>query len=483
MTLYFYDLETSGIDSRYQRIMQFGGQRTDEDLNPIGEPFQTLVKLTDEVLPEPDAVLITGITPQQSIAEGISEVSLIKYLNKEVFTPDTTVLGFNTIRFDDEFVRNLLYRNYHDPYLREWAEGRSRWDIIDVVRMTRALRPEGINWPVGKDGVPTNRLEELTKANGIEHSNAHDALADVSATIDVAKLIKTKQPKLFSHMLNMKDKRQVANLIGLGAQPFVHSSGMIKSEYCNTSVFLPLATHPDNSNAILCWDLRHSPKQWSDADVDEIARLAFSNWRELAKTDDLRLPVKAVHVNKSPAVAPFGVLDDASQERIGLTLSQVQTHAKELKSMVGFADKIAEAWQQNAFDKAEDVDGQIYDGFVSDQDKQLMQAVHRMSEPELSGEMPKFTDDRLKKLWVRYKARNFPRTLTDEERAIWEQYRAKRIKSGPGISLAKFMVRLKTLAEENVNDRHKQFLIEELQLYAESILPYENTSLDLGEDL
>lgn len=478
MTFYFYDLETSGLDAKYQRIMQFGGQRTDENLNPIGEPFQTLVKLTDEILPEPDAIMVTSITPQQTLADGITEVELIDYLNKEVFTKDTVMVGFNSIRFDDEFIRNILYRNFYDPYDREWSNGRSRWDVIDLVRMTRALRPEAINWPVDSEGNGTNRLEELTRANGIEHSNAHDALADVLATIEVAKLIKNKQPKLFDHLLSMRDKKKAADVIGLGrGQAIVHSSGRLRKENLSTSVFMPLIAHPTNNNAILCWDLRYDPTPWKDATPEEIARLAFSTWQELAKTDEQRIPIKAIHLNKSPAIAPLGVLDSASQERINLTIPQIETHIKMLNGLIDLPKSVAKAWQTNKFDTDPDVEGQLYDGFISDSDKMAMEETHKILESDLPLAVPQFSDERLQQMWLRYKARNFPKTLTDQERELWEQYRAQRIKSGPGITLVKYMNRLKSLAEENPNDKQKQFLLEELHLYAESIVPYENTTL------
>jgi exodeoxyribonuclease-1 len=478
MTLFFYDLETSGLDPRTQRIMQFGGQRTDENLNLIGEPYQVLVRLSEEVLPEPDAVMVTGITPQQTLADGISEVAFLKHLNNEVFTKDTVVAGFNSIRFDDEFIRFALYRNYFDPYQREWADGRSRWDIIDLVRMTRALRPEGIDWPVNSEQVATNRLEELTRVNGIEHSNAHDALADVVATIEVAKLIKNAQPKLYQHMFSLRDKKVANSVIALGSgQPIVHSSGMLRSENLNTSVFLPLVAHPDNNNAILAWDLRFDPKPWQDASPEEIARLAFTSWRELSANDEQRIPIKAIHLNKSPAVAPFGVLDDASQQRINLSKAQVEAHLGAVKKLADLPQKTALAWKSNKFQANDDPDGQLYDSFLPDADRLAMLKIHAMNEDDLRSGSPKFVDARLNQLWIRYKARNFPSTLTDEERSLWEQYRAQRLKSGPGITLAKYMSRLKDLADKSKTDKQKLFLLEELQLYAESIVPYENTSL------
>ena len=188
-TLFFYDLETSGLSARDDRIMQFAGIRTDMDLQPIGEPYNFLVTLNDDTLPSPDALMVTGITPQKTLEEGYSEAECARMVSEEIFTPGTIAVGFNNVRFDDEFIRVLLWRNYYGPY--EWAyqDGRSRWDLLDVVRLVRALRPEGINWPV-VDGKPTNRLELLSKENNLEHTHAHDALSDVEALIGVAKLIR-----------------------------------------------------------------------------------------------------------------------------------------------------------------------------------------------------------------------------------------------------------------------------------------------------
>ena len=225
-TFFFYDLETSGLNAREDRVMQFAGQRTDMELNPIGEPVNILVKMTEDALPSPGAIMVTKITPQDTLRDGITEAEFVKFVTEEVFVPNTIAVGYNTVRFDDEFMRATLWRNFYDPYEWEWKDGRSRWDILDVVRLTRALRPEGINWPFREDGAPTNRLELITKLNGVAHEHAHDALSDVYATIAVAKLIKEKQPKLFDFLLKMRDKKEIKKYVNLdNKQPFVYASG------------------------------------------------------------------------------------------------------------------------------------------------------------------------------------------------------------------------------------------------------------------
>ena len=256
-TFFFYDLETSGLNPREDRIMQFAGQRTDMELNPIGEPVNILVKMSEDALPSPQAIMVTKITPQDTLRDGISEAEFAKYVTEEIFVPNTIAVGYNTVRFDDEFMRALLWRNFYDPYEWEWKDGRSRWDILDVVRLTRALRPEGIEWPFREDGVPTNRLELITKLNGVAHEHAHDALSDVYATIAVAKLIRDKQPELFKFLLKMRDKKEVKKLVNLeDKQPFVYASGRYANEYNKTTVAFPL-TSGRNGN-VLVYDLRYN---------------------------------------------------------------------------------------------------------------------------------------------------------------------------------------------------------------------------------
>ena len=236
-TLYWHDYETFGLDPRYDRPAQFAGIRTDEDLNIIGEPLMIYCKLAEDSLPSPEACLVTGITPQEANEKGLAEAEFIKLIHDEFAQANTCGVGYNSLRFDDEFTRFVLYRNFYDAYAREWQNGNSRWDIIDMARLTRALRPEGINWPDREDGKPSFRLEHLTAANNIEHAGAHDALVDVYATIAFAKLIKTAQPKLYDYVYQRRRKNDVAPLLNINDRtPVIHTSRMYPSDYCGTAL-------------------------------------------------------------------------------------------------------------------------------------------------------------------------------------------------------------------------------------------------------
>jgi exodeoxyribonuclease-1 len=298
MTFYFYDLETSGLGAATARIMQFAGQRTDMDLEAIGEADNILIKMTQDVLPEPDAVLLHGVTPQQTISDGLSEAEFLKYFHERVATADTIFVGFNNIRFDDDFMRFCNWRNFYDAYEWAWKDGRSRWDLLDVARMTRALRPKGIIWPFAPDGDPSNRLELLASVNKLKHANAHDALSDVRATIDLAKLIKSKQPKLFDYLLNLRLKAAVSKIVSTG-QPFIYSTSSYPSKFEKTSVAVMAATYPGREAAIV-YDLRVDPTKFTKLSAPQLAKL----WQDYSKGAPY-FPLKVLYYNRAPAVAPM----------------------------------------------------------------------------------------------------------------------------------------------------------------------------------
>jgi len=474
-SFFFYDLETSGVDSRKTRIMQFAGRRTDLALNPIGEPVDLLIKMTEDTLPDADAILITGITPQQTIADGITEAEFLRIFTDEIATPDTIMLGFNTIRFDDEFMRCLHYRNFYDPYEWQWQEGRSKWDLLDVVRMTRALRPDGIKWPFDINGKATNRLELLTGMNGLEHAHAHDALSDVDATIAVARLIRNKQTKLFEFLLSIRDKRKVADIVESG-QPFVYTSGTYPSEFEKTTVVTAICNHPERSGASFVYDLRFDPLQYQGMSPEQLAE----KWRWKKDAEEPRLPVKSLQYNQCPAVAPLGVLDPASQKRIAIDLEVVKKHKAVLDKMEDLEERLCKAWEilhgkkeQTSLVRTEaDVDECIYDGFFDNQDKQSMRVVRAATPEELSNIGLDFNDDRLTALLPLYKARNYPRSLTSEEREQWEAFCKQKLLSGGQHSrMAQYFARLQEIASRDNLTSHQQYLLEELKLYAESIMP------------
>ncbi len=477
-SFFFYDLETTGTDCRSARIMQFAGQRTDMEFNPIGEPYNVLIKLTPDVVPEPDAIMITGITPQSTMAEGLTEREFLEFFYEEIVKPKTIFLGFNTVRFDDEFMRFLHYRNFYDAYEWQWCDDCSRWDLLDVVRMTRALRPEGIEWPYAPDGRPTNRLEYLTKANGLDHEHAHDALSDVTASIAVAKLIHEKQPRLFDFMLDCRKKDKAMDQVVHG-KPFLYISGRYPSENLHATAAVLLAKHPEQGYGYV-YDLRHDPAPFIAMSIDQLVEAARNRYNK--DSEAVRLPVKSIRYNKCPAVAPVSVMNNPETEsRIHLQFTTVMQHYEKIKGQADFAANLAEAMrridaerpsQAEMLGNDQEVDSQLYNGFFERSDKQVMRAVRAGRQDDLSDLRSQFKDGRLQSLLPLYKARNFPRHLTPEERSTWDAFCRKRLLDGGQASrLAKYFNRIGELSRRPDLTQNQRYLLEELQLYGESIMP------------
>lgn len=473
LTFFFYDLETSGLNPHSDRIMQFAGRRTSLDLEPIGEPYNELIALTDDILPSPSAIMVTGITPQQTLQDGWTETGFIEMFNREIATPGTIFIGYNSVRFDDEFIRCLLYRNLYDPYEWQWQDGRGRWDLLDVIRMTRALRPAGISWPV-LDGKPTNRLELITKKNGLEHSHAHDALSDVEATIAVARLIKDNQPKLFDWLFKVRAKNEVKGLIETG-EPFVYTSGKYSSEFNHTSVAVMFSDHPGNQGALV-YDLRFDPGEFIEMSPEQLA----DRWRWQRDRTDQALPVKTLQYNRCPAVAPLGVLDDAARQNIKINLEDVKRNLAKLKSAKRFAMNVKAALKILDDERAgfyssrgpQTADERIYDGFVGDKDKKLLSELHQAQPETISAERFEFNDKRLNEILPLYKARNYPKSLTTEEKQAWENYRTNKLTSGGQNSrLAKYLSEINRLRQSPSLKDDQAYLLDELQLYGQSIAP------------
>ncbi len=458
-TFLFYDLETSGLSTRDDRIMQFAAQRTNLNLEEIGEPINILIKMPNDTLPSPSAVRTTGITPQATQADGLTEAEFCRYAVNEIFTPNTIVVGFNNVRYDDEMMRYLLWRNFYDPYEWEWKDGRSRWDMLDVVRMTRALRPEKIKWPVDEEGNPTNRLALITKENGIEHEHAHDALSDVFATIAVARLIKKNQPQLFDYLFKMRNKKTVQQLVNLeDKKPFVYVSGRYGKDRNFVTVAFPLTSGRNGS--IMVYDLSQDINEYLDDDGFDFSKLPGPT-------------IKKLSPNRCPAVAPISVLGEQDGwKKIGLDKKTIDQNLKNLLAHPEIAEQIRTSAEQE-YAPEEPVDenevlyrklsaeNKLYDAFLPDQDRVRCEAVRNADKNQLADFHPNFIDERLPELLLHYKARNFYDALTEDEQTKWEEYRRARL-----IHQSKAF--LEDL-EKQANDGMDDFLIEELKLWYESV--------------
>lgn len=467
-SFFIYDYESFGVNPASDRPAQFAGIRTDLDFNIIGEPVMFYCKQTPDYLPSPEAVMVTGITPQRCNQEGLYEPEFAARIHAEFSQPNTCIMGYNNIRYDDEMTRYTFFRNFYDAYEYSWKQGNSRWDLLDVVRACYALRPEGIEWAYDEDGMPSFKLENLTKVNRIAHQNAHDAMSDVYATIEMAKLIKQKQPKLFQFFFENRGKKALEAMIDTGEMtPLVHVSGMLGNYRGNTAWVVPLAWHPTNQNAVIVCDLAGNTEGLLQEPATVLRERLYTKKEELEAKGLHAVPLKLVHINKCPILAPAKTLLPENAARLGIDRSFCLANLKQLKAHKALLrEKVIEIFsEERTFEKSDNVETTLYDGFFSPADKNNMAILRSLKPEELAHHGLKFADPRIEALLFHYRARHYPETLSRAEQVRWQKYCYQQIEQ-KGKAFEQSM--------EELGLRHQQkpeklALLNELARYAEQL--------------
>ncbi|WP_432807029.1 exodeoxyribonuclease I [Providencia huaxiensis] len=465
-TFFIHDYETFGKRPALDRPAQFAGVRTDLDFNIIEEPEVFYCAPADDYLPQPEAVMITGITPQVALSQGVNEAEFAKRIHAAFSVPNTCIMGYNNIRFDDEVTRNIFYRNFYDPYAYSWQQGNSRWDLLDALRACFALRPEGIQWPENEDGLPSMRLEHLTKANGVAHENAHDAMSDVLATINMAKLLKAAQPRMFDYFYQLRNKNKISQLIDIvEITPLVHVSGMFGALRSYVSLVAPLAWHPDNKNAVIMCDLSADISPLIELDVQQLRTRLYTPKAELAGASPV--PVKLVHINKCPILAPEKTLRPEDAQRTGVDRDLCMRNLETLRKTPDIRNKLIELFSEpQIFAESDDVDTQIYNGFFGTSDRSTMDIIRETPPQNLPALELSFEDKRLKELFFRYKARNYPATLSYDEQQRWLQHRRDYFNEE---RLTDYMQQIQQLLVEHQHDEKRCQQLKALINYARDL--------------
>jgi exodeoxyribonuclease-1 len=473
-TFLWHDYETFGADPRRDRPAQFAAIRTTPELEIIGDPVSIFCKPAPDVLPSPGACLVTGITPQRADVEGIIEAEFAAHVNEILAEPGTCGVGYNSLRFDDEFTRHLLYRNFYDPYAREWEHNNSRWDVIDLARMCYALRPHGIEWPVRDDGTPSFRLEDLARANHVPQRRAHDALSDVEALLGFARILRYKQPRLWDWHFALRKKQRVFELLDVVQMtPLLHVSSRYPSSRGCLAMVAPIAGHPTSPNGVIVYDLDSDPAPLLELDADTIADRVFTRRADLPEGIE-RIPLKAVRANRTPALAPISVLKATDTTRIALDVEKNLRHLEQLRAASGLAEKVRRVFaRESKPEPALDAEVALYDCFMSDDDRLLLRSV-RETPPEQLGARPfAFKDTRCAELLFRYRARNWPQTLTADESARWQDLRRRRLETATSATPRTLDEYFAEIAEARADERttaEQHVVLDQLEVWGRTIL-------------
>jgi len=474
-TMLWYDYETTGTDAVRDRPAQFAALRTDMDLSPIGDPATLYCAPAPDVLPHPEACLITGIAPQDALRNGIIEAEFAGAVHELLAEPGTCSTGYNSIRFDDEVNRNLFYRNFFDPYEHCWKNGNARWDIMDLARACHALRPDGIEWPLRDDGSPSFKLEHLAQANHLEQARAHDATSDVIATVGLARLLRERQPRLYEWCFALRHKRAViAKLAGALAarQPLLHVSHKYAAQRGCIAMIVPLAEHPTREGSFIVADLDVDPDAWTDLDPDDLMERMFTPRADLPE-DMQRPPIKEVHTNRSPFVAPIETLHNVDTRRIALDPDRCLDHLKKIRAADGLAERIRHAFASRALRhrEAEDPELMLYSGFASDADRKRLDEVRATPPEHLATSGFAFADPRYDELLFRYRARNWPGSLDAREQDRWRAFvrdKLDRESDARTLTLARYFATIARLRAE-MPPGPQQALLDRLQAWGEMV--------------
>jgi len=469
----FYDLETFGSDPRRTRIAQFAAVRTNAELEQVEEPTTFFVRPADDLLPSPVATLITGITPQQALREGVNEAEAFSRISEAMSRPETCTLGWNSLRFDDEFVRHGLFRNFHDPYEREWRGGNCRWDLLDVMRLARAMRPQGIQWPLREDGAPSFRLEHLALANDVRQGDAHEALSDVHATIGMARRLRHAQPRLWEYSLRLRDRKYAAQLLDVSASdPVLHVSQRYPASRLCAAPVLPLARHPHMDSRVIVFDLDGDPAALLDFDAVDIADRLYTPAADLPE-GTARIPLKEVHLNRSPSLVAWSHLRSEDFERLQIDRTRAEATALQLRThAVEIAQKVRQVYAIERAREPADADASLYDGFLAEGDRRRLAQVRATPPEQLGLRAFGFQDPRLDELLFRYRARNWPETLDQAARERWDAYRHQRLCNDAGLSelgFEAFELELAALRVRHAGDGPRQVLLDQLQAWARDL--------------
>lgn len=463
----FYDLETFGADPRTSRIAQFAAMRTDAELNEVEAPISVFVKPADDLLPAPMATLITGIAPQDALRDGVNEADIFALIFEEMARPETCTAGYNSLRFDDEFVRYGLFRNFYDAYEREWRNGNSRWDLLDVLRLARALRPDGLEWPQREDGFTSFKLEHLATANQVRVGDAHEALSDVRALIGIARKLKRAQPRLWDYALRLRDKRFAASLLDpIAMQPALHVSSRYPAARLCAAPVIPLARHPRIDSRIVVFDLEQDPQALLSLTPEEIADRLYTPTADLPEGEE-RVALKEVHLNRCPALIAWNHLRPDDFERLSIDPVRAEYRAAQLREAgPELVEKVRRVYAGDAARAPSDADASLYDAFIGDGDKRLFRNVRATAPEALARAAFEFRDARLPELLFRYRARNWPHTLSAAERERWDDYRRQRLDGESGLSeysFARFAEELRQVRAVAGEDGAKQALLDRLE--------------------
>ncbi len=389
MSFVFFDTETTGLQKGFDQIVHFAAIRTDNDLNET-DRFEARCRLMPHVVPHPSALTTNGLSisrltdPQLPTHYEMMRSVRAKLLE---WTP-SIVVGFNSIRFDEEMVRHALFQTLHDPYLTS-RNNNCRGDVLGLVMAAVADTPDCLVVPTGPEGRPTFRLEALAAANRLDHSMAHNALGDVGVTLELARLVRDGAPDVWQRFVRFSNKASVSQFVAA-------EDGFLLTEFYGNepypAVVVLIGADPEQpANGRLCLRL--------DADLDVLLALPDDALR--AALSEKGGPVRRLRTNAGPVLTPLYDVSDSLLD--GRSIDDLEALARRIKEDVDLCARVVAAWSagRTPYERSPHPEGRTHDGFPGPADELRRDDFHDAGWGEVVRIVEHFDDDRLRAFGLR----------------------------------------------------------------------------------
>jgi exodeoxyribonuclease-1 len=505
----FYDLETFGLRPGADRIAEFAGILTDDELSLRDQPWEHRCLPPPDMLASPGACLTTGITPQMAQQTGLPEPDFARTLNGRFQRePRTLIVGYNNASFDDEFIRHLFYRTFLDPYEWHWVNGNRRLDMFAVIPAVFDFQRDALVWPRADDGRPDFRLEALSAANDAESGTSHEALADTFALRNVCNAIRVHAPEVWERLPDLVSKNSVEQTLrrafaaytsterasadsvsGLEAATVAFSAGYLKRENRSSTLCAVVGREAGPAGAWWLVDLAADPEQLLAFEPEVVAARRFATgdpererFRTLIRLNPRRLPVLFPAEERHRET----LYDHGIARSTVADAWRIWVQPESRAWLARYVAAVAVANESSRSTVHRDVDEQLYDALPHADDRRHVAALAHASTREIGTYLraETFTDPRYRELAQRFFGRYLPTWLSSAEReqfrhgararidvaafdAAWERACSELETSSAGRSIA---IRRRVLAA--LQD-HRQSVVERLGIAGHAELEYE----------
>jgi len=416
MTFIFYDTETTGLSAGFDQILQFAAIITDDDLNPV-EEVNLRCRLLPHVIASPGALAITGVRPADIAGANLSHYEMIRDIRALVERHAPVVMvGYNSISYDENMLRQAFYQTLNPIYLTNTG-GNTRMDVLNLAHAASEYAPGLLSIPTNARGRSVFKLDQLAPANGLMHEDAHEAMSDTQATLDLARMIRNGAPEVWEALYAARSKPSA--LAFMEREEVFCATNM---RFGQSSILATrIGANPENPSEVAVFDLTHDPAHYLD--------IARGDMPSLLRTTPR--PIRTVKANQQPILVPYGLSNDHVAGN-DLPEDLLRERAAQVRAHPNFEEKVVHAvanryppWEQSPH-----VEARIYEGFPSRADENLMVDFHRRPWEERIAIVDQFQDERLRALGERLVWAERPDVLSEEASQRLDAWQRNRFLAG-----------------------------------------------------